>query len=109
MKETDAFRKNRVLTQLESLAVRLEVVVGYWERRVAKELEREYQEADDAGLSKIATEEPPVDKAKEEAERARLDEEMEQRFFSAQQLADRVVNGEITEEEKEEYMTRWLR
>ena len=92
-RETDAFRKNRVLTTLESLAVRLEVVVGYLERKVAVDL---------------AAEAPEPSEAEKKAEEL-LTEEMEQRFFAAEQLAERVNSGEVTEEEREEYMARWLR
>ena len=104
-RETVQFRANRVFNSLESLAVRLEVVVGYWERKTAADLAK----AEDAPA------EPPEPDAEavKEAEQERLKEEemqalMEGRLFEAERLAERVRSGEITEEEKEEYMQRWF-
>lgn len=93
-RETDQFRKNRVLETLESLAVRLEVVVGYLERKVAIDLEA-VAPVEESEAQKRVNEE--------------VEEAMEKRRFEAEQLAARVASGEITEEEKEEYMGRWLR
>lgn len=97
-KETNAFRSNRVLSQLESLAVRLEVVVGYWERRVAAELEPA-QEGEVGDLDAEAV----------KKQEAALSESMDRRVFEAEQLAARVNSGEVTDEEREEYLGRWKR
>lgn len=93
-KDTDAFRKNRVLMQLESLAIRLDVVVAYLERKVAIDLASQAPEDESEAVKKAEAE---------------LLEVSEQRLFVAEKLAERVSSGEVTEEEKEEYMSRWLR
>jgi len=96
-KDTDAFRKNRVLTTLESLAVRLEVVVVYLERKAAVLEEAPPSEGDPMYTLSEA------DKKQEEA----LTEQMNQRFWEAEQLAERVNSGKVSPEEHEAYMNRW--
>jgi hypothetical protein len=93
---TTAMRIEKALKAMENLVGRLEVALGRLAPMEGKEVD----------------EPPPLsreEQARIDLHLKTLEQEQEQRLFDAQILAERVNSGELTDDEKEEYMTRWQR